>query len=458
MKTTINKLVLILILVSYSVTAQTDYAVLSGKILNAKGEYLNLNNLNGFSSRKIKLSENGTFIDTLKVDEGNFMLYDSKYVTYLYVQAGNNINLSYDFNDKTNTIKFSGIGSENNNYLIAKKNKESQILTGTGSVFELDETKFTAKQKEIESGSLELLSKTKNLSKDFIAKEKRNIKYYYLYNLDSYEKNYAYQTKNPDFKTSKTFLKELENLDYNNEIDFNFSYNYFNLVFNHYYKEAEKLANSSSIANDVALMKVLNSATNQSIKNFLLYKNAKFGITITSDLQDYYTAFMKGSTNEENKKVITESYKVLQVVERGKPSPTFLSYENNAGGTTSLGDLNGKYVYIDVWATWCGPCKAEIPFLKKVEEAYHSKNIEFVSISVDKAKDYDKWKKMIVNLDLKGIQLLADKDFDSDFVKGYFIKGIPRFILLDPKGNIIDANAPRPSDPKLINLFTALGI
>ena len=137
----------------------------------------------------------------------------------------------------------------------------------------------------------------------------------------------------------------------------------------------------------------------------------------------------------------------------GKPSPTFDNYENNAGGKTSLADLKGKYVYVDVWATWCGPCKAEIPSLKKVEKAYHGKNIEFVSISVDQAKDHDKWKAMVAEKELGGIQLFADKDWGSDFVKGYGIRGIPRFILIDTEGNVVNADAPRPSDSKLIDLF-----
>ena len=153
-----------------------------------------------------------------------------------------------------------------------------------------------------------------------------------------------------------------------------------------------------------------------------------------------------------------EKLHLKTVLGKGKESPKFVDYENFKGGTTSLVDLKGKYVYVDVWATWCGPCKREIPFLKEVEKAYHGKNIEFVSISVDKAKDHDAWKQMVEEKELGGVQLYADKDWQSDFVQGYKINGIPRFILIDPAGNIVSADAPRPSSEGLIALFNELKI
>ena len=132
----------------------------------------------------------------------------------------------------------------------------------------------------------------------------------------------------------------------------------------------------------------------------------------------------------------------------GKPSPGF-DYENYKGGKTSLADLKGKYIYIDLWATWCGPCRAEIPFLQKTEAKYHGKNIEFVSISIDKEKDHEKWKKFVADKNLGGVQLFADKDWESEFVVKYGVTGIPRFILIDPNGNVVSADAPRPSSPEL---------
>lgn len=139
----------------------------------------------------------------------------------------------------------------------------------------------------------------------------------------------------------------------------------------------------------------------------------------------------------------------------GSLSPTF-EYDNYNGGKTKLEDFRGKYVYIDVWATWCAPCRAEIPFLKKLEEKYHQKNIVFLSLSIDQLKDVDKWRKLIKDKELGGVQVFADNDWNSQFVKDYNITGIPRFILIDPNGKIVKADAPRPSSPTIEAEFDAL--
>jgi len=141
---------------------------------------------------------------------------------------------------------------------------------------------------------------------------------------------------------------------------------------------------------------------------------------------------------------------------KGTPSPKFSNYENYKGGTTSLDDLKGKFVYVDVWATWCGPCKREIPYLKEVEKEFHDKNIAFVSISIDKKEAHGAWKKMVAEKELGGVQLFADNDWNSQFVRDYEIEGIPRFILIDDKGNIFNADAPRPSSPDLRELLNSL--
>jgi thiol-disulfide isomerase/thioredoxin len=159
---------------------------------------------------------------------------------------------------------------------------------------------------------------------------------------------------------------------------------------------------------------------------------------------------------EANKLMESESQEMINAYEsnlkkqklNGAAAPQF-DYVNFDGTKTKLSDLKGKYVYIDVWATWCGPCRAEIPFLKKAEEKFHGKNIEFVSISADVAKDFEKWKTFVKEKALGGIQLFADNDWNSAFLKSFNINSIPRFILIDPNGKVVSADELRPSDTKL---------
>ena len=158
------------------------------------------------------------------------------------------------------------------------------------------------------------------------------------------------------------------------------------------------------------------------------------------------------------------NYNSNKKIAKGRPSPKFENYIDIKGNKKSLDSFKGKYVYIDVWATWCGPCIREIPALDKLEKEYHSKNIAFVSISTDEFRRSGgsweaaekKWSNFVKDRNMSGIQLWSGKD--TRFQQEYQINGIPRFILIDPQGNIVDANAPRPSDPRLRNIFNSLDI
>lgn len=146
----------------------------------------------------------------------------------------------------------------------------------------------------------------------------------------------------------------------------------------------------------------------------------------------------------------------LKMFDSNGTSAVDFEYENHKRGTTKLSSLKGKYVYIDIWATWCGPCLQEIPFLQEIEKKYHNKNIEFVSISIDEQDQKERWRAMVSAKNMGGIQLIADKAWESQFVASLGVNSIPRFVLIDPRGKIINGNAPRPSDPQLITLLDGL--
>ena len=120
------------------------------------------------------------------------------------------------------------------------------------------------------------------------------------------------------------------------------------------------------------------------------------------------------------------------------------------GKEIALSDFKGKVVYIDVWATWCGPCKKEFPHLKELEAAYHGNNgIVFMGVNVDISKDIQKWKNFLEKEQLPGIQIFAGDRARDELMTPYKIKGIPRFILVGKDGKLIFADAPRPSSAEV---------
>lgn len=325
--------------------APKDYVTLSGKIENKSSDSLFIYQGRTFS-KTIKVNEDGTFTDTLKVAPGMYGVYDGNESTSLYLKNGYDLNLTLNTKEFDESIKFSGEGAEANNYLVEKALMQENLIEP--SIFDLEEADFNAKVVELENEMNTFLDKNATaLDSTLLANEKMQIS---------------------QFKPGITGA----------------------------YKQQQARA-------------------------------AQFASYI------------------------------------GKPSPNF-DFENVKGGKTALTDLKGKYVYIDVWATWCGPCIREIPDLKKLEKDFHDKNIQFVSVSVDDGRGFkgdaaaakEGWKKMIAEKELGGIQVISDNGWKSDFVQGFKINGIPRFILIDPAGNVVNADAPRPSSPKLREVLNNL--
>ena len=116
---------------------------------------------------------------------------------------------------------------------------------------------------------------------------------------------------------------------------------------------------------------------------------------------------------------VTVNAQEKKELKEGDQSPTFKYLDIN-GKEVSLSDLKGKYVYIDVWATWCGPCQYELPHLKELEKKMHGKKIVFVSISCD--KDKAAWEKMVKEQGLGGVQL--HNGGDREFMTAFGIWGI----------------------------------
>lgn len=437
---------LLLILVFASFNTSNELITISGKITNTDNGKITIK---GESFDKvIKLNADGTFAENITIDyDGIYSLETGKNSIPIYLSKGTKLNIIADDNMFISTLKYSGKGGVENQYLVNKSLITAQI--SHEDLYKLDETEFLNKLTEIKNSIIALYDKTKFSDTYYMEKEAKNIHYLEQKHLWFYKNLYFLYGRAAGFKVSENFPNIDNTIDLDDNSTFLFSNEYKELVIQQFHDDTNSFF--------VAQIQKIKSLKSQSIKNRIIKINAPNINTEYSNYEQIYNGYISNTDDSILIKNLTVFFNNAKAVEVGKPSPKF-DYENQKGGKTSLESLKGKYVYIDIWATWCGPCIKEIPSLQKVEAQYKGKNIAFVSMSVDTEKDHDKWRTFVAEKKLGGIQLLADKEFNSAFIQAYGIMAIPRFILIDPNGTIVNSQAPRPSETALIDLFNELKI
>jgi thiol-disulfide isomerase/thioredoxin len=174
------------------------------------------------------------------------------------------------------------------------------------------------------------------------------------------------------------------------------------------------------------------------------YSLASFGITPAID--SFYTQFKQHYPSSEYQSSVETQYQKWAALLPGKVAPDIRGI-NSDGKEFSLSDLRGKVVYVDIWATWCGPCKGEFPYAKKIKKQFEGNDrVAFLYVSVD--QEVEEWKKYLrKNQDMTGIHINQNPEADanSSVYKKYMIWGIPRYFLIDQQGRIVSVMAARPS-------------
>ena len=137
----------------------------------------------------------------------------------------------------------------------------------------------------------------------------------------------------------------------------------------------------------------------------------------------------------------------------GQPATDF-SGMDPSGKKHRLSDYKGKVVVVDVWNTGCKPCIAEMPYLRKLEQQFAGKEVVFISISLESG--VDQWKKFLEKRGIHGNQWIETAAFKSPFAKAYNVRFVPRFMVFDRKGRVVEVYAPRPSAPRLAILIDSI--
>ena len=152
----------------------------------------------------------------------------------------------------------------------------------------------------------------------------------------------------------------------------------------------------------------------------------------------------------QDKEEILAQYQKRAFTQPGSVIPAVTFVDIN-GKQRQLSDFKGKYIYIDLWASWCGPCCQEVPYIQKLKSELNNKQVVFVCISLD--KNQSKWKEKIEQLNMTGNQWL---DCNGEFAKIMNISRIPHFLLFDKEGKLLEYRSQAPSHPTLKNKLEQL--
>ncbi len=197
---------------------------------------------------------------------------------------------------------------------------------------------------------------------------------------------------------------------------------------------------------------IIEGADFKETRNVMIKSMSRFVLKGMPTSKEYLNYIVSNLDDEDFTDYLLSKYNSIPPIKPDDAYPSLDNLKTINDEYVNLSDFKGKYVFLDIWATWCGPCKAQMPYLKKLEKEYHNKNIVFVSLSIDKAKAENKWKQMVNDMQLGGIQLIMDYNNKkhTDFLAHFNAKTIPRFILFGPNGNVIHPNTPKPVDQALL--------
>lgn len=256
------------------------------------------------------------------------------------------------------------------------------------------------------------------------------------------------ENDNSEYKMNAEYRELVKGIDVNDPINLrtNMAYTALNSM--------NTVKDDDAYASSIRLMQISDSlVTNPAMHRFMVQMVGQLYFVYGEGMGDHEDFIKKYLAWADADSVIAklhveqfqEKQKSTQNIQNGLPAPDgeLTTPEGKVVKLSSL--IKGKFTYIDVWATWCGPCCKEIPFMEKLVAKYkdHPK-VQFLSISIDQNKDA--WLNKLKNDNPQWPQFIIQGEEEGKFSRSWGISGIPRFIMINPDGTIYDADASRPSD------------
>jgi thiol-disulfide isomerase/thioredoxin len=362
----------------------------------------------------------------------------------IYLSENDSLYLDIETTKTKNNIRYGGTRKAENEFLDRNRNN-FWMLENYG--YEYSPATYASSVMDEWSAGVKKLGRFKTLENiqlapDFIAMQKKLLATDLLYLTDiKYPRMFAVYHPNDTLKFPRSIDKLRAEVTTSDSTLVSHP-NYLRYVSDYYQSKSAGTKNRDS-----AFFNSVLTIPSPQVREAVLFSSLRERITMITDStrRSMMMAMLDPYFNTPvYRKSLSDLMKQLNNVRRGAPAPDISSEALN-GKEYHLADLSRRYIVIDVWATWCGPCKGEAPYFEQYSDRYTSEHVAFVSLSID--EDKNAWKMAASQKRGSVLQLWA-KNGPDELDKKYAVTSIPRFILIDPKGNIVNAQLPPPSDPE----------
>lgn len=436
---------LFLLLSSTLIYAQSaDTFVLRGNVKNLKENAFEIG-ISGYflpGSEFIPVDSKGDFSETISIDgiQDIRIAFNEKEMLQFFVLPNDTINLNWDQNDAKKSLKISSpskVRSSELNLMISYYKRRFSAFIAMYGEIDKPEVTEAIKYKMINNSFHADIAIFKNLPRTkYTSKIIKDCYYNHVALLARMKllDKYKLDIDNLGKEVLSSQSISPEQLDYKvmDESFFHQSYIYRQLIFSQMEANNQPQA---SLENLYDLGQQFSKYPG--IKDWYLTKTLFDGLYRNNlkNVSPLYQQFLKECKNPDYIATLTALYDKTEKLNSGKQAPLFTLTDNN-GKSVSLTDFKGKVVILDFWGVYCPPCRLDIlNYSQKVHQKYADKNVVFINICIDEKAE--KWKKAIQQLNLTGINLIAEGHRNNVVVKAYNVTGIPHYVVIDAAGNLI---------------------
>ena len=320
-----------------------------------------------------------------------------------------------------------------------------------------DTISFEEAYRRLDTRFVEVLKAAKAIKNPVLSeKYKKDTRLLYLANRISLTQ-LRDRTRQADLKTDRYYQQLMGEIDPNDASEANLMYNLPQTLIDHKLTTSRNDEDMTAYSLEYINL-VSQHITNPDVSRILLRDLAYSLFNSNYAGQSFVLdTFWEAFTKAADQPLITELQYIVdskKATAAGTPCPD-VTFSDPQGQKHHLSDYFGKYIYIDIWATWCGPCCAEIPYMEQ-HVAHYKDNlkIQFLSISID--HNHDAWVKKLEKDQPQWPQFICDKEESRVISSQWGVTGIPRFIIIRPDGTIHDAEAFRPSTENFRELIDGI--